>query len=380
MAQEFYPYDQPPRSEYDKMGGLAPGGGAVDALARAYKVQMQRNAVGAQDAPVRPVDTSGIAPITANAVVNATAQTAPKPAAVPSPNAAPAASTAAKPTRSSNNVTGPVSGLAPNASVPYPGGESPAARAASVLPTMPSIQFNAPPAAIAQGAQGMQSNLGMISPEINYEASSLLDEARPLLKSAGIVDRLRGRQAMRMRSRMLADAANLAGVRVQGANAESGRIGANANMLGAQTGAYRATNEVPLALLQASTNRYGYDTQRYGIDSQADTARMRDLTDRENNERSNTTLRRNAELGLLPNMMQVYQADAYGAARASGDDERASEIAREGRFAPASKLPTFQIDPMGGVWTQGPDGPKFVPRPSVDPDAREALVPSARNR
>lgn len=303
-------------------------------------------------------------------------------AAAPTADAPPKVSTAATPQRNSNTVSGPVSPYAPNANVPYPGGESPATRAASILPGMPTIQFNAPPQPVAQGAQGMRSNLGMISPNIDYEAATLLDEARPLLRSAGIVDRLRGRQAMRARSRLLADAANLASVQVQGANAESGRIGANANMLGAQTGAFRASNEVPLAMLQSATNRYGYDTQRYGIDSQADVARMRDLTDRENNERTNATLRRGQEFSLLPQMESVYRADAYGAARAAGDDERAGEIAREGRFPPAQKGPTMMPLPMGGVAVMGPDGkPQFYnPDEEQKRGGRNALALPAYQR
>lgn len=381
MAQEFYPYDQPPRSEYDKMGGIAPGGGAIDALVRAYKVQMQRNAAGAQDAPVRPVDTTGVRPpaVTQNAVAIASEPVkATQPAAPPALDAAPKASAVAQPARNSNTVSGPVSGFAPNANVPYPGGESPAARAASFLPVAPSIQFNAPPQAVAQGAQGMRSNLGMISPEIDYEASTLLDEAKPLLRSKGIVDRLRGRQAMRMRSRLLADAANLAGVRVQGANAESGQLNAQSNMLGAQTGAFRASNEVPLALLQASTNRYGYDTQRYGIDSQADIARMRDATDRENNIRSNATIGRNAELGLLPHVGAVAQGERAMRAYAEGDDAAAERALTANRRDPADRLPTFQINQItGDVWYQTPQGPKRVIDPEIEA-RRNALLPRAR--
>ncbi len=325
--------------------------------------------------------------VTQNAVALAaqpTAAPSAQSAAAPAPDALPKASTAAKPERNSNTVSGPVSPYAPNANVPYPGGESPASRAASILPGMPTIQFNAPPQPVAQGAQGMRSNLGMISPNIDYEAATLLDEARPLLRSAGIVDRLRGRQAMRARSRLLADAANLASVQVQGANAESGRIGANANMLGAQTGAFRASNEVPLAMLQSATNRYGYDTQRYGIDSQADVARMRDATDRENNERTNATLGRNAELNLLPRMPEVAQGERVMRAYAEGDDEGAAEALRAGRFPPATRERPFVVDPMGGVWATGKDGrPEFISREEADPTLRarrNALVPPGRDR
>lgn len=146
----------------------------------------------------------------------------------------------------------PPSVAAPNVVVMGPG-----ARAAT--PSYPTIQFAAAPPAVAQAAADFGGGLGMISPQAQYEANSLFDEGRKLLSSAGIVDRLRGRQLLRQRARLLEGATDIARTRTAGA---VGAAQAQAAMLGAQTGAFRASNEVPLALLDAASRRYASDASR----------------------------------------------------------------------------------------------------------------------
>lgn len=211
--------------------------------------------------------------------------------------------------------------------------------------SFPSITFNQPPSAVAAGAAGIgSSGLGMISPAMEAQLSSLESEARPLLSSAGIVDRLRGRQLLRARDRLLSGAAGLASVRTQGVNAETGRIGAEASMLGAQTGAFRASNEVPLALLNSATQRYGTDVNA---------AERRYATD----------------MGFLPNMPEVVRGELmYGAAR-RGDTAEVERAALLGRYPPLERNLNMQ-QTMDGRFVYAAPGDA---RPSVfDPNKDNA--------
>ena len=208
----------------------------------------------------------------------------------------------------------------------------------------PSIQFNAPPAAVAAGAARV-GGVGVLPPEFHSQIGEMLDAARPLLNSAGIVDRLRGRQLLGQRDRLIKGAATIVGARTAGINAETGQANADANMLGAQTGAYRATNEVPLAML-------GHATQKYGYDSSA-------LTSLENNRLTNATNRYHTDAAVGA---QNYATDIHGALGAplaqraqmvndlftSGQGDKAEEAASLG-FRPQRALPEHD-------WKVGGDG------------------------
>lgn len=255
--------------------------------------------------------------------------------------------------------------------VPVTNVVSPGVRAATT--SYPSIQFNSPPPAVAAGAAGID-DVGFLPQQVNAQLSSLYEEARPLLSSAGIVDRLRGRQLMRARDRLLQGALGTVGARTAGINAQSNAMGARAGMLSAQTGAFRASNEVPLALLGAAT-------QRYATDVGAETAAARDATLRDINLTNDATARRAQELNLLPRMQDVYQGEEYGRRLAAGDDEGAAEVALHGRAQPLPKNPPFQVSPMGtGVYTMQNGLPTFVSNDQLDPmlkKRRDALAASA---
>jgi len=283
-------------------------------------------------------------------------------------DSAPKASTSAQP-RNSSNTPGPVSRYSPNASMPYPGAESPGQRAATYLPNMPGIQFNAAPS-----VAGMPNDLGNIPMSMQHEMQSLFDEARPLLSRSGIVDRLRGRQLMRARARLSEDAIGRTMARTQGYNAQTG-------MIGAQTNAFRASNEVPLARLQAATSQYGSDTQRYGIDTTAGIASMRDVTDRRGQDTAAEASRYATNMGLLPRMGDVYQGEEIGRRLAAGDMEGAAEIARMGRFPPATRARPYTMEPQGqGVFTEGEDGlPRYLPRDEIDVVKKRERDEKARN-
>lgn len=258
------------------------------------------------------------------------------------------------------------SGSSKRDSAPYPTFSSnvvsPGLRAATT--TYPTIQFNSPPAAVADGAAGV-SDVGLLPQQVHAQLASLYDEARPLLSSAGIVDRLRGRQLMRARDRLLQGAVGVAGARTAGVNAEANVAGSRASTLAAQTGAFRATNEVPLALLGAAT-------QRYATDVGAETAAARDATLRAINETNDSTTRRGQEIGLLPKMQEVYQGEEYGRRLRAGDEEGAADVATHGKIAPLPRNPTIIPNAMGtGVYTIEGGRAVFKPNEELDPTLKK---------
>jgi hypothetical protein len=200
--------------------------------------------------------------------------------------------------------------------------------------------FNAPPPAVAAGAAGVSNGVGLLPPEFHSQIGGLLDEARPLLSSAGIVDRLRGRQLLRARDRLIQGATSIAGARTQGIQAETGQVNAGANVLSAQTGAYRATNEVPLALLGAATHKYGYDVG-------ARTAEMQDATHRYTNDQNVGALKYGTDARLLEAMPKMQRDQLVNDAITSGDMETAHGIAGVGLHDLRPVPPTVHFDPTG---------------------------------
>jgi hypothetical protein len=333
------------------MGGLAPGGGVLDALARAYRVQMQRNAVNAQDQPVPPVDTTGIPARTQNAVAGAeAAQSGGKQATTtPATPALPDASRVAVP-------SGPVSGRAPNANVPYPDFTRAAPRASSspvnIEDRMPDLKF-------AQAPQ-FQSSRDVFDPNLFTQLQELDFKIGELSNSKGLADSWRRSQLRKARTRLVGDSAMIAKARTAARDLDIAQFGAQVN-------AMRAANEIPLAQLSDFTQRRGQTltaqvanmrdaTERYGIDT-------RDATERYGVDTRSTDLRRGQDFELMARMPQVALGAELVKLQQSGaplDDVAATTEAfgasnpRQPRAAMTDKV----VLPSGGeafVVTQ-PDG------------------------
>jgi hypothetical protein len=137
-----------------------------------------------------------------------------------------------------------------------------------------------------------------------------------LSNSKGLVDSWRRNQLRKARSRLVGDAARLAGARTESRAVDI--AGFNA-----RTSAQRAANEVPLALLSDYTQRRGQDktvdiarmrdtTDRYGIDT-------RDTTERYGIDTRSSDARRQGDLDFMPKLGQVaagaelYRAQSRGA-------------------------------------------------------------------
>ena len=239
--------------------------------------------------------------------------------------------------------TGSVEKYAPNGMDPYPinmtNAQGPGGRAAT--PDY-GVRFPSIPAPVAAGAARV-GGVGMLPPEFHQQIGDLLDQATPLLKSGGIVDRLRGRGLLKARSRLIEGATAIAGQRTQGINAETGQVNADANTLASQTGAYRATNEVPLALLGAATHRYATDTG-------ARTAEMQDATHRFTNEANNDTLRRGQDANVAVHLPTIQREAAINEAISRGDMDTAESIGRVGKYEPQPRsVATVDVPMAGGV-------------------------------
>lgn len=243
----------------------------------------------------------------------------------------------------------------------------------------PSISFNAAPAA-AGSVGGSGANLGMLPPEFHSQIAELLDAAKPLLNSKGIVDRMRGRQLLGARGRLIDGATSIAGSAIGGANALANAQNAQSQTQAANTNAFRASNEVPLALLNSATHKYSTDvgavtsrgntqvtadTSRYHTDSAAASARYA----------SDSTL-----AAHLPSMERYKKAtDLFNAGR--GDEGQA--LASMGHFPPNPRVGKFSQDAAGtGGFHEGPDG--TITRVDFDPKTRKAtytpITPSSESK
>lgn len=277
------------------------------------------------------------------------AQAAPvAPPAVPSaPSAAPAA-----------NGDGLQSKPVPS---PYPlliPQQGPGYRAA--MPEYPRIQFNAAPPAVANAANANPyAGAGSLSGETMGQLDDLYREARPLLSSRGIVDRFRGRQLLGARSRLLEGATRIAGTRVAGINAESSAassaIGANASMLSAQTGAFRASNEVPLGMLQAYSHRYAADV---GAQTQLGVAGMHSDTSRYVSDQANESHRYGIDADVAKSLPTIQRNAQVNSMYNDGNTEGAHELAGIGLRDTRPVLPKLDFNPANPdvAFSTHPDG------------------------
>lgn len=196
--------------------------------------------------------------------------------------------------------------------------------------------------------------LGMLSPRMEAQLYDLESEARPLLSSAGIVDRLRGRQLMRTRSRLVDEAGMRGKLRIDATNAATGRMGANISDRAQRTNEFRASNEVPLALLNATTQR--------------------EINDANVAERRYAT-----QAGLMTRMDDVIRGEMMTAARNRGDTSEMERAALFGKTQPTDRNPVVQPTNDGRFLAVYPDGRREMIDPSkiVDSEVqrrRAALV------
>lgn len=248
---------------------------------------------------------------------------------------------------------------------------------------LPGITFNAPPAPVAQAAQAVSPNVGLLPPEFHGQIAELLDAAKPLINSKGIVDRLRGRQLLGARDRLVQGATQIAGAAIAGANAQTGARSADAQMLGAQTGAFRASNEVPLALLSSATQKYGVDV---GAATSRGNAALAADTSRYHTDESNATARHGIDMRTAIDLPESQIKDMAAQAIAAGNTERAQEILSAGRTAPAQRELGWVTNAMGPPMRVRTDGRtevlQYDPKTNtskiviVDPDEKDRRLPN----
>lgn len=231
--------------------------------------------------------------------------------------------------------------------------------------SLPEFSFNAPQPGYKQELAEYSNRvdgegLGMLSPRMEAQLYDLESEARPLLSSAGIVDRLRGRQLMRARSRLVEEAGVRGKLRIDATNAASNRMGANISDRAQRTNEFRASNEVPLALLNATTQR--------------------EINDANVAERRYAT-----QAGLMTRMDDVIRGRFMQGAAERGDMEGVERAASLGRTQPAERAMTMQPPGIDGRVVYALPGDRvprvFNPSAVLDPETqrrRDALIDQAK--
>lgn len=153
--------------------------------------------------------------------------------------------------------------------------------------------------------------VSVIHPSIYNAIDEYERAAQPLLNSAGIVDRLRGRQLIRARARLVNDLTSVAG-------AETGAAHAAASLGVANVAQQRADEE-------ARQNLAANYLRSQEISTQA----------------------RGQELQFLPHLEQAVVGRQIQNAAQSGDLDLQERLMRAGRFPPQSRNPTALFDPTG---------------------------------
>jgi hypothetical protein len=232
----------------------------------------------------------------------------------------------------------------------YPGAEP---QGADVVPSAqrPNIQFAQFPQGggsdfntVQSGVSGGGGN-GLFSPGISSQMQDLYTRSNALLSSRSMVDNWRGRQLAKMRDRMMLSEAAMGNTRVGAANAQ-------ANMLGAQSSALRAANEVPLAMM-------GDYTQQRGQDVQGNIAKMHDSTQRYGIDSTAATHANATQAMQRIHLSDILRGEQQAAGLAEGDigavhDTTAAFSATQPRIPPVGK---FDFNPMNGGGVHiGPDG------------------------
>lgn len=218
---------------------------------------------------------------------------------------------------------------------------------------LPGITFNSPPAPVAQAAQAVSPNVGLLPPEFHGQIAELLDAAKPLINSKGIVDRLRGRQLLGARDRLIQGASQIVGAAIAGANAQTGARSADAQMLGAQTGAFRASNEVPLALLSSAMQKYGVDV---GAETSRGNAALAADTSRYHTDETNATARHGIDMRTAIDLPKAQRDQMVNDALQAGNEGYAGTVATIDRREPAAKISGWVSDGMGRMVRSRHDG------------------------
>lgn len=249
---------------------------------------------------------------TQNAVDGARAATTKTSA--PATQAAPAASRVAIP-------SGSVANRAPNADVPYPGGM---ALPSLATPQRVDTTDAAPNLRFAQAPQA-EASRDPFDPAMYNQLQELDYRIGELSNAKGLADTWRRGQLRKARSRLVGDATRLAGARSESRAVDTAQFRT-------QIDAMRAANEVPLAQLSDFTQRRGQTlaaqtanmrdmTERYGIDT-------RDATERLGIDVRSSDTRRGQDLDFMPRLGQVAAGSAlYKAINSGASLEDVADVA-----------------------------------------------------
>lgn len=194
----------------------------------------------------------------------------------------------------------------------------------------------------------------MFNPGVAKQLTDLSTRADALLGSRSMVDNWRGRQAAKMRDRMMLSEAAMGNTRV-------GAAQARASMLASQASALRAANEVPLAQMHDYTTQRGQDVTGEGQRLQAETSRYNTDTNADVQTRAQNidAMRYAGDIAT-----GQYTAKAVNA----GDWESLRNLTEStGKYPPresSAKIGTPDV--YGGVWIAEPGKAPYYQRPGVD--------------
>jgi hypothetical protein len=232
----------------------------------------------------------------------------------------------------------------------YPGAETAGGGVARAQ--APNIQFAQFPQGGGSDFNTVQSGgggNGLFSPGISSQMQDLYTRSNALLSSKSMVDNWRGRQLAKMRDRMMLSESAMGNTRVGAANAQ-------ANMLGAQSSALRAANEVPLAMM-------GDYTQQRGQDVQGNIAKMHDATQRYGIDTTSATHNRATDASMLVHASDILRGQQQVKAVANGslDDVENVTHAFGGQYPRTPATGHWTSDGMGGGVYVPPGGGLPIP-------------------
>jgi len=244
----------------------------------------------------------------------------------------------------------------------YPGAETAGGGVARAQ--APNIQFAQFPQGGGSDFNTVQSGgggNGLFSPGISSQMQDLYTRSNALLSSRSMVDNWRGRQLAKMRDRMMLSESAMGNTRVGAANAQ-------ANMLGAQSSALRAANEVPLAMM-------GDYTQQRGQDVQGNIAKMHDSTTRYGTDVMAGVHNRATDASMTIHASDILKAQQQQKAAEGGnlDDVENVTHAFGGQYPRVPPQGQFHFNPMGGGVHLPPGGglPQFYSQKQMDEAAKK---------
>jgi hypothetical protein len=189
---------------------------------------------------------------------------------------------------------------------------------------------------VQSGVSGGGGGNGLFSPGLSSQMQDLYTRSNALLSSKSMVDNWRGRQLAKMRDRMMLSESAMGNTRVGAANAQ-------ANMLGAQSSALRAANEVPLALM-------GDYTQQRGQDVQGNIAKLHDATTRYGTDVMAGVHNRATDASMMIHASDILRAQQQQKAVETGDLGAVEDTTHAfgGQYPRVPPQGQFHFNPMGG--------------------------------